>query len=56
MGANTLFSFLRTITNDEEPAQSGCGCPISWGIQGHVGWGPGLPDLAGGNDACGRGG
>ena len=36
------------------PQRSG-GCPIPGGIQGHVGWDPGLPDLVDGNPAHGRG-
>ena len=33
----------------EQVAQEGYGCPIPGGIQGQVGWGPGQPDLVGGN-------
>lgn len=40
MGAYALFSFLRTTTDDEKRAQSGCGCPLSGGTQGQVEWGP----------------
>jgi len=29
----------------EQVAQRGCGCPISGGVQGQVGWGPGQPGL-----------
>ena len=36
-------------------AQRSCGCSISGGAQGQVGWGPGLPDLEGGNPAHGPG-
>jgi len=36
-------------------AQGGCGCPISGGIQGQVGWDPGQPDLVSGNRAHSRG-
>jgi len=25
--------------------QRGCGCPITGGVQGQVGWGPGQPGL-----------
>ena len=28
-------------------AQRSCGCPIPGGVQGHVGWGPGQPELVG---------
>lgn len=35
--------------------QRGCGCPIPGGIQGQVGWGPGQPELVGGNPAHDRG-
>ena len=38
----------------EHVAQRGCGCLISEGIQGQVGWGPGQPDLVAGNPAYGR--
>ena len=36
-------------------AQRSHGCPISGGAQGHTGWGPGQPQLVGGNPAHGRG-
>lgn len=39
----------------ERVALGDCGCPISEGIQGQVGWDPGQPDLVAGNPACGRG-
>ena len=29
----------------EQAAQRGCGCPISGGVQGQVGWGPGQAGL-----------
>ena len=32
-----------------------CGCPIPGGAQGRVGWGPGQPELVGGQPAHGRG-
>ena len=38
-----------------QAAQSSCGCPISGGIQGQVGWGPGQPELVGGSPAHGWG-
>jgi len=34
-----------------QAAQRSCGCPISGGAQGQVGWGPGQPELVGGNPA-----
>jgi len=40
-------------------AQRGCACPISGGVQGQVGWGPGQPGLGlnveVGSPACGGG-
>ena len=39
----------------EQVAQEGCGCPISGGIQGQAGCGPGQPSLVGGNPAHSRG-
>ena len=43
----------------EYVAQRGCGCLVSGGIQGQVGWGPQQPelviDLTVGNPACGTG-
>ena len=49
MRKKELFSF----------SQRGCGCPISGGVQGQVGWGPGQPGLVlnveVGGPACGRG-
>jgi len=43
----------------EWDAQRGCGCPIHGGVQGQVGWGPGLPGLVlnveVGGPACGEG-
>jgi len=39
----------------EQVAQRRCGCPISGGIQGQVGWDPGQPDLVAGNPDHGRG-
>jgi len=43
----------------EQAAQRVCGCPLSGGAQGQVGWGPGqpglVPDLQVGDPACGRG-
>jgi len=43
----------------EQAAQRGCGCPIPGGVQGQVGWGPGLPGLVlnveVGGPACVRG-
>jgi len=42
----------------EQVAWRDCGCPVSGGVQGQVGWGPGQPnvvfDLAVGNSACSR--
>jgi len=32
----------------ERAAQSGCGCPLAGGVQGQVGWGPGLTGLVNG--------
>jgi len=32
-----------------QTAQSSCGCPIPGGVQGQVGWGPGQPEMLGGN-------
>ena len=29
----------------EQAAQGGSGCPVSGGVQGQVGWGPGQPGL-----------
>ena len=29
----------------EQTAQGGCGCPISGGVQGQIGWGTGQPGL-----------
>ena len=41
-----------------QAAQRGCGCFVSGGIQGQVGWGPGqpglVPDVVVGSAACGR--
>lgn len=31
-------------------AQRGCGCPVPGGVQDQVGWGPGQPELVGGNE------
>ena len=43
----------------EQAAQRGCGYPDPGGVQGQVGWGPGLPGLVlnvgVGGPACGRG-
>ena len=40
-------------------AQRGCRCPVSAGVQGQVGWGPGQPGLAlnvkVGSPACSKG-
>ena len=37
-------------------AQRGCGCPVPGGVQGQVGWGPGLVlNVEVGGPACGRG-
>ena len=42
----------------EQAVQRSCGCPIPGGVQGQVGWGPGLPGLVlnvgVGGPACGR--
>jgi len=35
-------------------AQRSCGCPITGGTQGQVGWGPGQPELLGGSSPRGR--
>jgi len=32
----------------EQAAQRGCGCPVSGGVQGQVGCGPGQPGLVNG--------
>ena len=41
----------------QQAAQRSCECPISGGVQGQVGWGPGqpalVPDLVVGSPACG---
>ena len=43
----------------EQAAQRGCGCPVSGGVQGRIGWGSGQPGLVSngevGGPACGRG-
>jgi len=39
----------------EQVAQRSWGCPIPGGIQGQVRWGPGQPDLVGGNPVYNRG-
>ena len=43
----------------EQAAQRGCGCSVPGGVQGQVGWSPGLPglvpDLEVGGPACGGG-
>ena len=43
----------------EQAAQRGCGCPVSGGVRGQVGWGPGQPglvlDMEIGGPACSRG-
>jgi len=43
----------------EQAAQRGCECSVPRGIQDHVEWGPGQPDLVPelevGGPACGRG-
>jgi len=39
----------------ENPAQGGCGCPISGGIQGQAGCGSGQPGLVVGDPANSRG-
>ena len=38
-----------------QAVQRNCGCPISRGIQGQVGWHPGQLDLVGGNPVYIRG-
>ena len=42
-----------------QAALRGCGCPVPGGVQGQVGWGPGLPGLVlnvgVGGPACGGG-
>ena len=38
----------------EQAAQRGCGCSILGGIQSLVEWGPGKPDLVGGNSTHDR--
>jgi len=35
--------------------QRSCGCPISGGVEGQAGWGPGQPDVVSGSPAHGRG-
>lgn len=35
-------------------AQRSCGCPITWGTRGQIGWGPRKPQLMGSNPAHGR--
>ena len=39
----------------EQVAQRGCGCPITEGLQGQVGWDSKKPDRVIGNPACGGG-
>jgi len=43
----------------EQLPERGCGCPISGGVQGQVGWGPGQPgvvlNVEVGSSACSRG-
>ena len=43
----------------EQAAHRSCGCPVSGGVQGQVGWGPGQPGLGlnveAGGPTCGRG-
>ena len=43
----------------EQAVQRGCGCSILGGVQGQVGWGPGLSglvlDMEVGGPACGVG-
>ncbi len=34
-----------------QAAQRSCGYSITGGVQGQLGWGPGQPDLVGGNPA-----
>jgi len=36
-----------------QAAQRSCGCSVPR-VQGQVGWGPGQPELLGGNPDCGR--
>jgi len=38
-----------------QAAQRSCECPISEGVQSHVGWGIGQSDLVGSNPSHGRG-
>ena len=42
-----LYDFIGEAL--EKVTQRSCECPISGGIQGWVRWGPGQPDLVGGN-------
>jgi len=47
-------SLLRGGEALAQAAQRGYGCPMG-GTQGQVGWGPGQPELGGGNPAHSRG-
>ena len=39
----------------EQVAQRSCGCPITGGIEGQIGWDPGQPRLVAGSLTHGRG-
>ena len=47
--------FTRKVVRPWHSCPESCGCPISGGIQGQVGWGPGQPELLGGSPANSRG-
>jgi len=42
LGRNSL---LRGRCGTGTAAQRSCGCPVTGDVQGHVGWGPGQPEL-----------
>jgi len=48
-------SLLRGQWGSGTAAQRSCGCSIPGGVQGQVGWGPGQPELVGGNSSHSRG-
>jgi len=59
IGNSALLFHVKSFVSVEQAAQRGCECPVSGGVQGQVGWGPGQPGLVlnveVGGPACGRG-
>jgi len=53
------FLTKRVVEVQEQAAQRSCGCPITRGVQGQVGWGPWQPglvlDMEAGGPSCDRG-